>query len=119
MSLVNEKFTGTETADHFTVSIVNVVAEFQFEPTVKHMCDSLNFCSTFPSNAIVVFQSSRPSQQEYLPLMITELFVFTKRVRPQPLYLFCNCGERLVHRQQRSLIQTFHNSLDQIHDMVE
>ena len=48
MSLINEKFKGTETADHFTVCIFNVVAEFQFEPTVKwlylqmvhKMCDS-------------------------------------------------------------------------------
>ena len=67
---------------------------------------------------------SGPSQHEDPPHTTPShdhIFVVTKPVRPQPLYLFCYCRERLVHRQHRSLIwiQMFHNVLDQIHDTVE
>ena len=95
----------------------------------KIRCFHKRFCNTVPEAVIALGHSkpfnhfpghinmkSTPSPQNH-----DHIFVVTKRVRPQPLYLFCYCGERLVHRQHRSLvwIQMFHSFLDQIHDMVE
>ena len=88
----------------------------------------IRFCNTVPA---VVSALGHPEPFNHSPGHLSmktlsppnhdPIFVVTKRVRPQLLYLTCYCGERLVHCQHRSLmwIQMFHSFLDQIHGMAE